>query len=83
MLRIISGDGHDLFELATTLLKPEIAAATPVQRRMHVVVKPNWVQHRAESESREVRYGTTPRFLKVFGLASLDELPRLGDTSQV
>jgi segregation and condensation protein B len=41
------------------------------------------VQHRAESGSREVRYGTTPRFLHVFGLASLDELPRLGDTSQV
>jgi segregation and condensation protein B len=41
------------------------------------------VQHRAEAGSREVRYGTTPRFLRVFGLASLDELPRLGDTAQV
>lgn len=41
------------------------------------------VQHRAEAESREVRYGTTPRFLRVFGMASLDELPRLGDTAQV
>ncbi len=41
------------------------------------------VQHRAEAGSREVRYGTTPRFLQVFGLGSLDELPRLGDTSQV
>jgi segregation and condensation protein B len=41
------------------------------------------VQHRAEAGIREVRYGTTPRFLKVFGLNSLDELPRLGDTSQV
>jgi segregation and condensation protein B len=40
------------------------------------------VQHRAESGSREVRYGTTPRFLRVFGLASLDELPRLGETQQ-
>ena len=38
---------------------------------------------RAEAESREVRYGTTPRFLQVFGLASLDELPRLGDTESV
>jgi segregation and condensation protein B len=38
------------------------------------------VQHRADAESREVRYGTTPRFLQLFGLASLDELPRLGDT---
>jgi len=41
------------------------------------------VQHRAEAGSREVRYGTTPRFLTVFGLASLDELPRLGETSPV
>jgi segregation and condensation protein B len=38
------------------------------------------VQHRAEAETREVRYGTTPRFLHVFGLRSLDDLPRLGDT---
>jgi uncharacterized protein (DUF362 family) len=49
MLRIIRGDRRDLFELATTLLEPEIAAATPGHRRIHVVVKPNWVQHRAES----------------------------------
>lgn len=41
------------------------------------------VQHRADATGREVRYGTTPRFLSVFGLASLDELPRLGDPSQV
>jgi segregation and condensation protein B len=41
------------------------------------------VQHRADATGREVRYGTTPRFLSVFGLASLDELPRLGDPTQV
>ena len=41
------------------------------------------VQHRAEAAVREVRYGTTPRFLQVFGLISLDELPRLGDAQQV
>ncbi|MBA4068143.1 MAG: SMC-Scp complex subunit ScpB [Isosphaera sp.] len=41
------------------------------------------VRHRAEAGAPEVRYGTTPRFLSVFGLASLDDLPRLGDTSQV
>ena len=41
------------------------------------------VQHRAEAGNRDVRYGTTPRFLQVFGLAGLDELPRLGDTQQV
>ncbi len=38
------------------------------------------VQHRAEATGREVRYGTTARFLKVFGLTSLEELPRLGET---
>lgn len=38
------------------------------------------VRQRAESDSREVRYGTTHRFLTVFGLTSLDELPRLGET---
>ncbi len=41
------------------------------------------VQHRADAAGREVRYGTTPRFLQVFGLASLEELPRLGDSQQV
>lgn len=41
------------------------------------------VQHRAEAGIRAVRYGTTSRFLQVLGLASLDELPRLGDTTQV
>ena len=41
------------------------------------------VRHRAEAATREVRYGTTPRFLHVFGLGSLDELPHLGDTAPV
>jgi segregation and condensation protein B len=31
-------------------------------------------------EDAEIRYGTTGRFLKLFDLASLDDLPRLGDT---
>jgi segregation and condensation protein B len=38
------------------------------------------VRHRGEDGQRDVRYGTTPRFLAVFGLGSLDELPRLGET---
>jgi segregation and condensation protein B len=41
------------------------------------------VQHRAEAGSRAVRFGTTPRFLQLFNLGSLEELPRLGDTAQV
>ncbi|MCS6865061.1 MAG: SMC-Scp complex subunit ScpB [Gemmataceae bacterium] len=39
------------------------------------------VQHRAEANAREVRYGTTARFLSTFGLSSLDDLPRLGDAT--
>lgn len=35
------------------------------------------VTRRADSEQRAVQYGTTPRFLGVFGLGSLDDLPRL------
>ncbi|MFO0802541.1 MAG: SMC-Scp complex subunit ScpB [Gemmataceae bacterium] len=41
------------------------------------------VQHRADAENREVRYGTTRRFLTTFGLGGLDELPRLGETAPV
>ena len=41
------------------------------------------VQHRADAENREVRYGTTRRFLATFGLSGLDELPRLGETAAV
>jgi segregation and condensation protein B len=41
------------------------------------------VRHRAEAGGRDVRYGTTPRFLHLFGLNAMDELPRLGDTQQV
>jgi uncharacterized protein (DUF362 family) len=49
MLRIIHGHRHDLFDLVTRLLEPEVAAAAPRGRQIHVAVKPNWVQHRAES----------------------------------
>jgi uncharacterized protein (DUF362 family) len=49
MVKVLRGDRHDLFDLATRLLEPEVAAATPRDREPHVVVKPNWVQHRAES----------------------------------
>jgi uncharacterized protein (DUF362 family) len=60
MVRVIPGDRHDLFELATTLLEPEIAAATPSHRQIHVVVKPNWVQHRAESSDAWEALITSP-----------------------
>ncbi|HEX5269505.1 MAG TPA: SMC-Scp complex subunit ScpB [Gemmataceae bacterium] len=34
------------------------------------------VVHRADAERREVTYGTTPRFLELFKLHSLDDLPQ-------
>jgi len=37
------------------------------------------IVHRAESDRREVAYGTTGRFLELFGLNSLDDLPRTQD----
>jgi segregation and condensation protein B len=37
------------------------------------------VARRGEADDRHVCYGTTPRFLALFGLSSLDELPRLAD----
>jgi segregation and condensation protein B len=40
------------------------------------------VTRRAEAESPEVGYGTTARFLELFGLTSLDDLPRLADTNR-
>jgi segregation and condensation protein B len=38
------------------------------------------VVRRGDAGRRDVAYGTTPRFLDLFGLASPDDLPRLGDT---
>ncbi len=37
------------------------------------------VVHRAEAGRREVSFGTTARFLKLFGLKSLDDLPQTQD----
>lgn len=36
---------------------------------------------RGDADQKSVRYGTTPRFLELFGLASLDDMPRLSDNS--
>ena len=41
------------------------------------------VVRRAEAEMQSVSYGTTPRFLELFKLISLDDLPRLGETQAV
>lgn len=38
------------------------------------------VHRRGESGNSEVAYGTTPRFLDLFHLADLDDLPRLGES---
>jgi segregation and condensation protein B len=37
------------------------------------------VLHRGEASHREVSYGTTSRFLELFGLSSLDDLPQTQD----
>jgi segregation and condensation protein B len=38
---------------------------------------------RGEAGQREVSYGTTPRFLTLFQLRSLDDLPRTQDLQQL
>jgi segregation and condensation protein B len=37
------------------------------------------IVQRGDSAQQEVAYGTTPRFLELFGLSSLDDLPRTQD----
>jgi segregation and condensation protein B len=41
------------------------------------------VLQRGEAGQREVTYGTTARFLELFGLKSLDDLPRTQDLQQI
>jgi segregation and condensation protein B len=41
------------------------------------------IVHRAEADRREVAYGTTPRFLQLFGLRSLDDLPQTQDLQRL
>lgn len=41
------------------------------------------VVHRAEAAQREIAYGTTPRFLELFGLGTLDDLPQTQDLQKL
>src|SRR5262245_32545898 len=41
------------------------------------------VVQRGDAESREVAYGTTPRFLQLFNLNSLDDLPQTMDLQKL
>jgi segregation and condensation protein B len=41
------------------------------------------IVQRGEPSQRDVCYGTTGRFLELFGLASLDDLPRTQDLQQL
>jgi segregation and condensation protein B len=41
------------------------------------------ILHRADAHQRDVTYATTPRFLKLFGLSSLDDLPRTQELQQM
>jgi segregation and condensation protein B len=48
-----------------------------VRRRLIAIV------HRGESNQREVSYGTTERFLELFSLKSLDDLPQTQDLQKL
>jgi segregation and condensation protein B len=48
-----------------------------VRRRLITIVR------RGESTSREVSYGTTARFLELFNVRSLDDLPQTGDLQKL
>src|SRR5262245_25591887 len=41
------------------------------------------VLQRGDSSQREATYGTTPRFLELFGLQNLEDLPRTEDLRQI
>lgn len=41
------------------------------------------VVSRGDADQREVKYGTTPRFLELFGLQSLDDLPQTQDLQRI
>ena len=41
------------------------------------------VAHRGHAQQKQVAYGTTPRFLELFGLKSLDELPQTQDLQKL
>lgn len=41
------------------------------------------VVQRAQADRREVAYGTTPRFLELFGLANLEDLPQTQDVQKL
>ena len=41
------------------------------------------VVQRGDAERRDVAYGTTGRFLELFGLGSLEDLPRTQDLQQL
>jgi chromosome segregation and condensation protein ScpB len=41
------------------------------------------VVQRGEAGRREIYYGTTPRFLELFQLSGLDDLPQLADPQKL
>jgi segregation and condensation protein B len=41
------------------------------------------VAHRGDAQQKQVAYGTTPRFLQLFGLKNLDELPQTADLQRL
>ena len=41
------------------------------------------IVQRGDAAQRDVSYGTLPRFLEVFGLSGLDDLPQLAEPQQL
>lgn len=41
------------------------------------------IVHHAEADKKEICYATTPRFLELFGVQSLDDLPKTHDLQQL
>jgi uncharacterized protein (DUF362 family) len=60
VVSIFSAHRHNLFDLAMRLLAPAVAAAGSGRRPIHVVVKPNWVQHRADANDSWQALITSP-----------------------
>ena len=56
---------------------PRGTARPKVRRGLIAVVQ------RGEADHRAVSYGTTPKFLELFGLTNLEDLPRTQDLQQL
>ena len=73
------GTRVEIDELNPPLVLPETEHAFVVRR---LADQAPWIVGRAEVIGRPMLYGTTRRFLTVFGLKSLSDLPKLKELRQ-